>query len=451
MTNHSHEVSQAQEVLSELYDNSTGNEAIAIKVENLSKIYPLYNKPIDRMKEALHPYRKKYHRDFYALSDISLEIKKGDTIGIIGQNGSGKSTLLKIITGVLTPSSGHIHVNGRISSLLELGTGFNNELTGIENIYFHGTINGYTSEEMDTKIDGILSFADIGEFIYQPVKMYSSGMFVRLAFAVAIAIDPEILIVDEALSVGDAYFQVKSMNKMKRLIESGCTVLFVSHDASSVRTLCKGAHLLHEGKLLYSGVPLEVFDFYNSLISLKHKGITIEESGGIKSKVKQEDFSEEEKKDEFKSLGKRTGNLKMEILSIKMVNNKSIEVDSFVTGENVEIQIIAKANEDIPNPTFGIAIRDRLGNDIFGVNNMTLYQDSPSCKKGKTYYVSYSFQLNIGLGVYSLTVAIHDDRTHINNCYDWINDALVFNISSSPEFQFTGFCRIKPDFMVKEV
>ena len=174
----------------------------AIKVSHLTKIYKLYDKPIDRLKESLHPLKKKYHKDFYALSDINFEIKKGETVGIIGKNGAGKSTLLKIITGVLTPSSGHVHVNGRIASLLELGAGFNPEYTGIENIYLQGTLMGYNHEEMEAKIDDILAFADIGDFIHQPVKMYSSGMFARLAFAVAINVDPDILIVDEVLSVG---------------------------------------------------------------------------------------------------------------------------------------------------------------------------------------------------------------------------------------------------------
>ncbi|HPH04166.1 MAG TPA: ABC transporter ATP-binding protein, partial [Spirochaetota bacterium] len=187
---------------------------IAISVEHVSKVYRLYDKPVDRLKESLHPLRKKYHRDFHALDDVSFEVKKGETVGIIGQNGSGKSTLLKIITGVLTPSCGQVRVNGRVSALLELGTGFNPELTGIENVYFSGTVMGYTREEMDVRLDEILAFADIGEFVRQPVKTYSSGMFVRLAFAVAIKSNPEIMIVDEALAVGDMNFQAKCMTAL---------------------------------------------------------------------------------------------------------------------------------------------------------------------------------------------------------------------------------------------
>ena len=229
----------------------------AISVSNLTKIYPLYDKHIDRMKEALHPFKKKYHHDFYALNDVSFEIKKGETVGIIGKNGAGKSTLLKILTGVLTPTSGNVQVNGRVSSLLELGTGFNPELTGIENIYFFGTVNGISKQEMDAKVDEIISFADIGEFIHQPVKSYSSGMFVRLAFSVTIAVDPEILIIDEALAVGDAQFQRKCYASLEHRINNGTTLLLVTHDTETVKRICKRAVFFREGEKLFDGDSVE--------------------------------------------------------------------------------------------------------------------------------------------------------------------------------------------------
>lgn len=202
---------------------------IAISVKHLTKVYKLYNQPIDRLKEALNPFKKSYHKDFYALNDVSFEIKKGETVGIIGKNGAGKSTLLKIITGVLTPTSGSVQVNGKIASLLELGAGFNPDYTGLENIYFQGSLMGYTREEMESKVDDILTFADIGEFIHQPVKTYSSGMFARLAFSVAINVEPDILIVDEALSVGDMAFQAKCFNKFKEFQRLNKTILFVTN------------------------------------------------------------------------------------------------------------------------------------------------------------------------------------------------------------------------------
>ena len=235
---------------------------IAIKVSHLTKIYKLYDKPSDRLKESLHPLKKKYHNEFYALKDVSFEIKKGETVGIIGKNGAGKSTLLKIITGVLTPTSGHVHVNGRIASLLELGAGFNPEYTGLENIYFQGTLMGYNRIETESKVGAILQFADIGDFVHQPVKTYSSGMFARLAFAIAINVEPDILIVDEALAVGDMNFQAKCMTAMDRIKQGGTTILFVSHDISSVRSLCSRGIYIKNGALFAIGEGSEIADIY---------------------------------------------------------------------------------------------------------------------------------------------------------------------------------------------
>mgnify|MGYP000252202712 CR=1 FL=1 len=238
------------------------NKDIAIKVENLSKVYKLYHAPIDRLKEALNPFKKSYHQDFHALSNVSFEVKKGETVGIIGKNGSGKSTLLKMITGVLTPSSGSVEVKGRISALLELGAGFNMEYTGLENIYFQGNLMGYSHDEMKCRVNNILMFADIGDFIHQPVKNYSSGMFARLAFAVAINVEPDILIVDEALAVGDANFQLKCHKRMDELRESGVTILFVSHDTYSVKALCQKALFLNQGVQQGYGDALEMVNDY---------------------------------------------------------------------------------------------------------------------------------------------------------------------------------------------
>jgi len=235
---------------------------IAIKVENLTKTYRLYNSNLDRLKESLHPLRRKYHHEFNALHNVSFEIKKGETVGIIGKNGSGKSTLLKLITGVLTPTSGSIQVNGRISALLELGAGFNPELTGIENVYFNGTLMGYSREEMDVRLDDILGFADIGEFVNQPVKSYSSGMFVRLAFAVAINVDPDILIVDEALAVGDIKFQKKCKERMNNYKENGSTIVLVSHAMTDVRSMCSKGLFLQQGRMVCWGDASDVINSY---------------------------------------------------------------------------------------------------------------------------------------------------------------------------------------------
>ena len=238
----------------------------AIKVDNVTKIYKLYDKPIDRLKEMLDFRKKSYHSDHYALRDISFEVKKGESVGIIGTNGSGKSTILKIITGVLNPTTGNVEVKGRISALLELGAGFNMEYTGIENIYLNGTMMGYSKKDIDERLKEIVNFADIGEFINQPVKTYSSGMFVRLAFAVAINIDPEILIVDEALSVGDVFFQAKCYKKFQEFRKAGKTIIFVSHDLSSISKYCDKAILLNKGIFIEEGKPNNVIDTYKKIL-----------------------------------------------------------------------------------------------------------------------------------------------------------------------------------------
>lgn len=241
--------------------------AIVIKADNLTKTYRLYGSPIDRLKESIHPLRKIYHKDHYALKNVSFEIKKGETLGVIGINGSGKSTLLKILTGVLTPSEGSVSVNGSIAALLELGAGFNPELTGLENIYFSGVIMGYSRSQIDLKLDDILSFADIGEYVYQPVKMYSSGMFVRLAFAVATSVIPDVLIVDEALSVGDIFFVQKCHERMTSLMNGGATVILVSHDMRAIEKYCSRVILLDKGETAFLGPSNEAILHYYDLNS----------------------------------------------------------------------------------------------------------------------------------------------------------------------------------------
>ncbi len=248
--------------------NEQGKEN-AISVQDVTKVYRLYDKPIDRLKESMSISHKNYHRDFYALKGLSFQVKKGETVGIIGTNGSGKSTILKIITGVLTPTSGEVNVDGKISALLELGAGFNMDYTGIENVYMNGTMMGYTKKEMDAKLQDILDFAEIGDFVYQPVKTYSSGMFVRLAFALAINVDPEILIVDEALSVGDVFFQSKCYRRMEEIRKKGTTILMVTHDMGSIIKYCDRVVLLHKGEFIAEGPAGKVVDMYKKILAGK--------------------------------------------------------------------------------------------------------------------------------------------------------------------------------------
>ena len=256
---------------------STENTETVISINHVSKVYKLFEKPMDRLKESLSLTHKNYHTDHFALEDISLEVHKGECVGIIGTNGSGKSTLLKIVTGVLNPTSGNVELKGRVSAILELGAGFNMEYTGIENIFLNGTMLGYTEEEMKAKLDDIIAFAEIGDFINQPVKTYSSGMFARLAFAVAINVDPDILIVDEALSVGDIFFQSKCYRKFNDLKEAGKTILFVSHDMGSVIKYCERCLLINKGKQVMVGKSSEAVDVYKKILANQYDDETKEE------------------------------------------------------------------------------------------------------------------------------------------------------------------------------
>ena len=311
-----------------------------IDIKHLNKVYNLYDKPIDRLKEVLSPTHKCYHREHYALNDINLEIKKGESVGIVGKNGSGKSTLLKIITGVLNPTSGEMNVQGKISALLELGAGFNPEYTGIENIYLNGTMMGYSKAEMDEKVDDIIAFADIGDFINQPVKTYSSGMFARLAFAVSINVEPEILIVDETLSVGDTRFQIKCMDKMKEMMEGGTTVLFVSHDINAIRRFCTRCIWINEGKMKEAGSVNMVSDHYIDFLKM----LDAENQVGV----------ENDKMDGF--IPKK--GIVAEIIDFNILNVKNEKVDEVYYDETVKIQIVYDVyDEKIKYPVMGVAIR----------------------------------------------------------------------------------------------
>lgn len=362
---------------------------IAIKIENLSKVYKIFDKPIDRMKEALHPFHKRYSKDFYALKNISFTLKKGETLGIIGKNGAGKSTLLKIITGVLTPSSGKIQVNGRIASLLELGAGFNPEMTGVENIYMNGTLMGYSKEEMDKRIDNIVSFADIGDFINQPVKMYSSGMFARLAFAVNAFVEPDILIVDEALSVGDNAFQIKCMRRMKELMEGGTTILFVSHDINAIRRFCTKAVWINDGTIKLMGDVNWVVDKYVEFLKIKD----------VKVNKK-----------------KLTVNNTMiaEILDMNIYTNNGILVDevSFDMPIFIEVKYNVLKN-NLKNVVLGIALRSIDDEYICGLNTLLDKKNIPWNLGVNSMILKYPMGLRVLGGEYYFDVALIEETATI--------------------------------------
>ena len=376
---------------------------VMIRIHDVTKVYKIYEKPIDRLKESLSITKRQYSRDFYALSNINLEICRGENIGIVGTNGAGKSTLLKIITGVLSPTSGNIEVNGKISALLELGAGFNPEYSGIENIYLNGTMMGYSREEMEAKVDNILQFADIGEFIYQPVKTYSSGMFARLAFAVAINVEPEILIVDEALSVGDVRFQMKCMNKMKEMMSGGTTVLFVSHDINAIKRFCSRAIWLQHGKVIESGDVNYVTDKYLDYL-----------------KMGETSLEENQKTDEQTPDGEIPfipGDNIADIVAFHMKNSKGREVDTLTFEEPVQIEIVYDVyDEKVSNPVIGVAMLGMDDKYICGVNTLLDKVKIPWKYGRNRLTLSYDAGTRVLGGKYYFTCAIMDETASVNIC-----------------------------------
>ena len=381
---------------------------IAIKIENLTKIYKLYDRPIDRLKETLSILKKKYHREHYALNNITFEVKKGESIGIIGTNGSGKSTLLKIITGVLNSSKGKIEVNGRISALLELGAGFNMEYTGIENIYLNGTMMGYSKENIEEKMKKIIDFADIGEFINQPVKTYSSGMFVRLAFAVAINIEPEILIVDEALSVGDVFFQAKCYRKFQEFRDSGKTIIFVSHDLSSVSKYCDRVILLNKGSLVEEGEPNKIIDIYKQiLVNQFDTQEEVELEDGIDNNEKEEIISENIIwKDSMVINSNKLvyGSKKAEIVDFGIFDDKGLLTNTISKNKKFKLKMKIKFNYFIQEPIFAFTIKDIKGNDITGTNTMLEKINFENPEVESELVVTFEQFMNLQGGEYLLSL-----------------------------------------------
>lgn len=385
---------------------------LAIKLDNVSKIYKLYEKPIDRMKEALHPFRKKYHRDFYALKEISLSVNKGEIIGIIGKNGAGKSTLLKIITKVLSVSGGAVTVDGKISALLELGAGFNPEFTGIENVYFQGAIMGYTRQEIEAKIDGIVSFAGIGGFIHQPVKTYSSGMFARLAFAVAINIDPSILIVDEILAVGDLAFQLKCIEKMKKMMDFGTTVLFVSHDINLIKRFCSRAAWLDNGKIRLAGHTNIVTDRY--LDFLKQDG---------------SDFYNDDNRLADGTSFLKKSDIIAEIQSLRILNAHGDSVDEFRSDEKIIVEVIYDVhNDDVKKPVLGVAIRGMDNHYLCGLNTRLDEFELPWKIGRNKVILEYSYGILAVGGQYYFDVAVFEETATV--AIEYIAKVKVVTINS---------------------
>lgn len=389
-----------------------------ITVKDLKKRYKIYNNPKDRLKDWVLP--KKYHSEFWALKGINFNVKPGESIGLIGHNGAGKSTLLKLLTGTIKPTEGEIVVNGRVTALLELGMGFHPDFTGIQNVYMTAQLMGFKNNEINELINEIEEFAEIGEHIHQPLRTYSSGMIVRLGFAVATAVRPDVLIVDEALAVGDAYFQHKCFKRIREYREQGTTLLFVSHDPGAVKNLCDRAILLNTGEQLMDGAPDTVLDYYNAIIAQKEINKEVQQSQGT-----------------GKKMITRSGDKKAEILEVTM-HKDDLKVNAIQVADNIDILVEFKCNTKLVNPTVGILIKDRLGNDIFGTNTYHLGVDLGKNSPGTVKEVKFTVQANLGIGTYSISTAIHQARTHLEGNFDWWDQALTFQVIAGENKVFTG-------------
>lgn len=415
----------------------------AITVKDVTKIYKLYDKPIDRLKEALNPFHKEYHKKFYALNNLSFEVKKGETVGIIGTNGSGKSTILKIITGVLTPTTGEVEVNGVISALLELGAGFNMDYTGIENIYMNGTMMGFSKKEMDAKLQEILDFADIGDFVYQPVKTYSSGMFVRLAFALAINVEPEILIVDEALSVGDVFFQSKCYRRMEEIRQKGTTILMVTHDMGSIIKYCDKVVLLNKGNFVAEGAPGHMVDLYKKILAGQMEGL--EAAKDVDSDFSGETAEKEQKektyqlphgklmKDSLTINSSRTeyGDGRAEIYDLGLFDQRGNLTNLLLKGEEFTIKEKIRFAAPIQSPIFTYTIKDKKGTDLTGTNTMFEGTDIKPVKAGDEYEVSFTQKMTLQGGEYLLSMSCtgfeQGEHTVYHRLYDVANITVISN------------------------
>jgi lipopolysaccharide transport system ATP-binding protein len=433
------------------------NEDIAISLTNLSKKYLLYDSPKHRLKEALHPFRKKYHRDFYALKDINLEVRRGETFGIIGRNGSGKSTLLKIITGVLTPSSGSVELNGVVTALLELGGGFNPEFSGIENIYFNGSIMGFSKSQMDEKLDDILSFADIGDFVYQPVKMYSSGMFVRLAFALSVSVDPDILVVDEALSVGDTFFQAKSMVKIKKMIDNeGTTLLFVSHDTGTIKSLCKKGILLDKGTIIYNGdASVAVEKYFGMKVESEQKIVKNRTTVQPEDNKALNDCFNDNEEFEKRASFQRVQNGKASFKYVALLDENGNEIESVEYGQKVTLRMAVEVHEDIHLLGYGYHIRDENGVDMIYSD---CFIEGKNClenlEAGDKYIIDWCFNARVRHGKYSIasviSIPIDVEIGHVDFC-DYIPISCQFVMDVRRPARLYGLVNWDNDLIIRRL
>lgn len=396
-----------------------------LRAKDLGKAYRTYRSEWQRIGRWLG-IKSAPREEHWVLQHINFEINAGEAIGIVGQNGAGKSTLLKMLTGTLQPTTGEVQVNGRIAAILELGMGFNPELTGRQNVYHAAGLMGFTSHQIDEVMDEIEKFAEVGEYFDQAVRTYSSGMQMRVAFAVATAKRPEILIVDEALSVGDSYFQHKSFDRIREFQEQGTTLLIVSHDRSSIQALCDRVLLIEGGTVIKDGAPEEVMDFYNAIISEK------------------ENATVQVHKLADGSVQTRSGSGEAAIETLALYNEADAPIEFVTVGQTVTLKIKVKINTFIPELVVGYMIKDRLGQPIYGTNTHHLDKKLEALDEGAQLEYAFTFDANIGVGSYSIAVALHTADTHLNANYEWRDLALVFNVINADKVPFVGSAWIQP-------
>lgn len=397
-----------------------------ITVTNLGKAYKQYPNRWSRLAEWLIPGHKPCHSLKWVLQDLNFKVSPGEAVGIIGINGAGKSTLLKMITGTTQPTTGGVHITGRVAALLELGMGFHPDFTGRQNAYMAGQLLGYRVEEIARLMPEIEAFAEIGEYIDQPVRVYSSGMQMRLAFSVATAHRPDVLIVDEALSVGDAYFQHKSFDRIREFRKQGTTLLIVSHDKGAIQSICDRAILLNAGKLAMEGEPEAVMDYYNAMLadrqnqSVKQE-VTVE--GGIQT---------------------ISGTGEVSLADVALLDAAGQQIEMIAVGQPVSLRVTTTCNTQVQELVVGYMIKDRFGQPVFGTNTYHHKRSLRNLNSKETIEFNFDFQANLGPGSYSVAIALHADDTHVAKNYEWRDRALVFNMINIDKDEFVGVAWIPP-------
>lgn len=395
--------------------------SLALRVEKVSKQYRIYERPGDRLKESLTRGLLRRHREFWALRDVSFEIEAGTTVGIIGPNGCGKSTLLQIVSGTLAPTHGDVWHEGRIAALLELGAGFDPEFTGVENVYMNASLLGFSRRETDKLFPAIERFAEIGPFLYQPVKTYSSGMFVRLAFAIAASVEPDILIIDEALAVGDAVFQHRCLRRINELHERGASVLFVSHDAAAVRALCSRAILLKAGSIVADGKPAEVLNVYQKIVMEREQSYDAE----TRATSTEQSFADELLAPP--SFVYRHGDRSAEIIGAELTSTDQTRVEIIESGEPLTLRLQVRFNQDLEDPVIGFLLKNSHGIHAYGTNTKEQLVDFGTVRRGEVLEVSFAFDGWLGVDQYTISLAVH---SRDGQAYDWLDAALFLRVTS---------------------